>query len=383
MELPFIYLDHNATTYTEPKIIEEILPYFSEDFGNPSSPYSLGFMAKDALESARRRVAKAINAKATEIVFTSSGTESNNLAIKGIAYSLKDKGRHIITTQIEHSSVLAPCRFLEKEGYEITYLPVDKYGMVHPLQVLEAIRPDTILISIMHANNEVGTIQPISEIGEIAQEREIVFHTDAAQSFGKIPTDVDELRVDLLSLSSHKAYGPKGAGALFVREGVIIEPILHGGPHEANLRAGTENVPAIVGFSLAASMISQNINIISEKLKDLTNRLYEGLRSELEGVHLNGHPEKRLPNTLNVSFEGVDSDSLIANADRVGIICSARSACTTKDSTSYVLTAMGVPEELRKSAARFSLGKDTREDQIDICIERISKIVRKLRNIRT
>jgi len=375
-----VYLDHNATTPTHPEVVKAMLPYFEEVFGNASSIHQFGQQARKAIDEAREKVAEFIGAKPEEIVFTSGGTESNNLAIKGILYANESKGKHIITSSIEHHSVLNPCKYLEKKGFKVTYLPVDKYGVIEPEGVKEAISNETILISIMHANNEVGTIESITEIGTIAKEKEIHFHTDAVQSVGKIPVNVNELNVDLLSLSGHKIYGPKGIGALYIRKGTRVQPLIHGGHHEKNRRAGTENVPAIVGVGKAIEIVNETMETGLIHLTNLRNKLCSGIGEKIDHVQLNGHPGKRLPNTLNMSFEFVEGESIILNLDMKGVAVSSGSACTSGSlEPSHVLKAMGVDSAIAQGSIRFSLGKDNTEEDIDYVLEILPEIISRLR----
>ncbi|MCM8819605.1 MAG: cysteine desulfurase NifS [Candidatus Omnitrophica bacterium] len=381
-----IYLDHNATTPTHPEVVKAMLPYYEEVFGNASSIHKFGQEAKKAIDEAREKVAEFISAKPEEIVFTSGGTEANNFAIKGVAYSNQERGKHIITSSVEHHAVLNPCGYLEKKGFKVTYLPVDKYGLVDPEDVKKAITKETILVTIMHANNEVGTIQPIAEIGKIIKEastnnkQKIYFHTDAIQSVSKIPINVDELNVDLLSLSGHKIYGPKGIGALYIRKGTKIEPLIHGGHHERNRRAGTENVPAIVGLGKAIEIVKEDMEKEAIYLTNLREKLYQGIINKVDNVYLNGHPSKRLPNTLNLCFEFVEGESIILNLDMKGVAVSSGSACTSGSlEPSHVLSAMGVPPALAQGSIRFSLGRFTTEEDIDYVVEVLPQIISRLR----
>ncbi|MFN3966081.1 MAG: cysteine desulfurase NifS [Endomicrobiia bacterium] len=383
-----VYLDYNATTPTHPEVVKAMLPYYEEIFGNPSSIHMFGQEAKKTIEEARQKIADFLFAKPEEIFFTSGGTESNNLAIKGVVYANQERGKHIITSLIEHHAVLNPCKYLEKKGFKVTYLPVDKYGLVDPDDVKKAITKETILVTIMHANNEVGTIEPISEIGKVIREisentnHKIYFHTDAVQSVGKIPVNVKELNVDLLSLSGHKIYGPKGIGAIYIRKGTKIEPLLHGGHHERNRRAGTENVAGIVGLGKAIEIAKENMQKEIEYLTKLRDKLYNGIIEKIENVYLNGHPTKRLPNTLNVCFEFVEGESIILNLDMKGIAVSSGSACTSGSlEPSHVLSAMGVPPAIAQGSIRFSLGKDNTEEDIDYVLEVLPEIVQRLRSM--
>ncbi|MFH8109158.1 MAG: cysteine desulfurase family protein, partial [Candidatus Aenigmatarchaeota archaeon] len=316
-----VYLDYAATTPLDPRVLEAMKPYFTKKFGNTMSLHSFGREAKNASEEAREKVATLMNAEASEIIFTGSATESDNLALKGVAWANKEKGKHIIVSSIEHHAVLDTAKWLEKQGFEVTYLPVDKYGLVNPSDVEKAIRKDTILVSIMHANNEIGTIEPIEEIGKICSEHEVYFHTDAAQSYGKIPVDVKKMNVDLLTVSAHKIYGPKGVGALFIRKGVKIEPLLHGGGHEFGLRSSTLNTPNIVGFGAAAEIAKKEMKKESKRIENLRKKLEKGVL-KIENSHLNGHPDKRLPNISSFWFDFIEGESLVMALDIKGIAAS-------------------------------------------------------------
>jgi cysteine desulfurase len=377
-----IYLDYAATTPTDPEVVKAMLPYFSETFGNPSSIHSFGQETKKAIEDARQKIAEFIGAKPEEIVFTSGGTESDNFAIKGVAYANENKGNHIITTVIEHHAVIETCKFLEKKGFKITYLPVDKYGLVNPEEVRKAITDKTILVSIMHANNEIGTIEPIARIGEITKERKIYFHTDAVQTFGHIPLKVDELKVDLLSASAHKLYGPKGIGILYVRKGTKMASFLHGGEQERRRRASTENVPGIVGFGQAAALAGEKMSEEAGKLAALRDKLIKGIIENIPDAHLNGHPTQRLPNNVNVSVEFIEGESMLLNLDFEGIAASTGSACSSSSlEPSHVLLALGLPHEQAHGSLRFSLGRYTTEEEINYVLEILPKIALKLRQI--
>jgi len=375
-----VYLDHNATTPTHPEVVKAILPYYKEVFGNASSVHQFGQQARKAIDEAREKIANFIGASPKEIVFTSGGTEANNLALKGVAYANERKGKHIITSSMEHHAVLNPCKYLEKKGFKVTYLPVDKYGLVDPEKVRRAVTKETILISIIHANNEVGTIEPVAEIGKIAKEIGIYFHTDAAQTVGKIPVNVNELNIDLLSLSGHKIYGPKGIGVLYIRKGTRIQPLIQGGHHEKNRRAGTENVPAIVGLGKAIEIAKATMEKESMRLTNLRNKLCSGIGEKIDYVRLNGHPGRRLPNTLNMSFEFVEGESMILSLDLEGIAVSTGSACTSGSlEPSHVLKAMRVDPAVAQGSIRFSLGKDNTEEDIDYVLEVLPEIVTRLR----
>jgi len=378
-----IYLDHNATTPVSKEVLDAMMPYFSEEYGNASSVYSMGQKARQKIDESRELIGNALGTEATDIIFTSGGTESNNFAIKGVAMANLNKGRHVITSSIEHPAVLEPCRFIEKElGFDVTYLPVDKYGVVDPDELKDSIRKDTILISVMFANNETGTIQPIKEIAKIAHGNKIYFHTDAVQVLGKLPIDVEELGVDLCSFSGHKVYGPKGIGAMYLRKGVNIVPFQHGGHHERNKRAGTENVPGIVGFGKAVEIASRDMKKNDAYLKKLTKKMWEGLSKELKEIYLNGHPENRLPSTLNISFRYIEGESMVLNFDMKGIYASTGSACTSGSlEPSHVLTAMGVSPDMAQGSVRFSFGYENTEEDIDYCLAEIPPIVEKLRKM--
>ncbi len=375
-----VYLDYAATTPAHPEVVEAMLPYLSERFGNPSSLYSLGQEAKVAVEESRNRVAKFIGARPAEIIFTSGGSESNNLALKGVAFALKDKGRRIITSAIEHHAVSEPCKFLAKEGFEIITLPVDQEGFVDPEEVRKAINEETILVSIMHANNEIGTIEPIAEIGKICREREVYFHTDAVQSVGHIPVKVEELNVNLLSASGHKFYGPKGVGFLYIRRGTKIVPLIQGGDQERRYRAGTENTPGIVGLAKAIEIAEKEMEGEEKRLTQLRDQLIKGIYERIPDCRLNGPKERRLPNNVNFSFFYVEGESMLLNLDIEGIAASTGSACTSSSlEPSSVLLAIGLSPEIAHGSIRFTLGKWTTEPEIERVLEVFPKIVAKLR----
>jgi cysteine desulfurase len=375
-------MDHSATSPVDPKVFEAMKPYFTNEFGNASTLYSLGRNAKNAMESARQEVATIIGADPKEIIFTSGGTESDNIAILGTARKLKNKGNHIITSDIEHPAVEETCKYLEKNGYKITYLPVYKEGIVRVKDLEDAITDETILITIMHANNEIGTIQPIAEIGKIANERGIYFHTDAVQTVGKIPVNVIEMNVDMLSLSSHKLYGPKGIGALYIKKGVRIEPLMYGGGHERGFRPGTENIPGIVGLGKACSIANQNIEDNARKLTNLRNKLIDAVLEQNKDSYLNGHRTKRLPNNANFRFDAIEGESLILHLDFKGIAASTGSACSsTKLEASHVLLAIGLEKEEAHGSLRISLGIENTEEDIDYAITAIKEVVEKLRKM--
>ena len=375
-----IYLDYAATTPTHPEVLKAMLPYFTDAFGNPSSIHSFGQEAKEAIEKARSQVSALIGARSEEIVFTGSGTEADNFALKGVVLANQGKGNHIITSSIEHHAVSETCKFLEKQGLSVTYLPVDGYGMVDPSGVKKAITGKTILISVMHASNEVGTIEPIAEIGNIAREAEVYLHTDAVQAAGHIPVDVNKLNVDLLSISAHKLYGPKGIGALYIRKGTKISSFIHGGNQERGKRASTENVPAIVGFGKATEIAQQEMLEEARKLTVLRDRLIEGILGSIEHTRLNGHPVIRLPNNVNVSVDYVEGESMLLNLDLAGICASTGSACSSAElEPSHVLLAMGLPHLQAHGSLRFSSGKWTTEEDINRVLSVLPGIVSKLR----
>ncbi|MFH1386390.1 MAG: cysteine desulfurase NifS [bacterium] len=381
-----IYLDYAATTPTDPRAIEAILPYFADKYGNPSSIHYFGQETKAAIEKAREQLASLLACKTEEIVFTSGGTEADNFAIEGVAFANKDKGNHIITSAIEHHAVLECCEFLKKYGFEITYLPVDKYGVVSPESVKNAITDKTILVSIMQANNEIGTIEPIAEIAKAIKirSRELgvrsYFHTDAVQTAGHIPTNVNELGVDLLSISAHKLYGPKGVGVLYIKKGTKLTPLIHGGAQEKGRRGSTENVPGIVGFGVAAEIAGQEMKAESEKLTVLRDKLIKGLLEKIPDTHINGHPTLRLPNNVNISVRYVEGESMLLNLDMLGIAASTGSACTSGSlEPSHVMLAIGLSHEAAHGSLRFSLGKATTEKEIDKIIKTLPEIVAKLR----
>ncbi|KPK38671.1 MAG: cysteine desulfurase [Omnitrophica WOR_2 bacterium SM23_29] len=377
-----IYLDNNSTTPLHPEALKAMLLYYDEGYGNASSIHLKGRQAKKALEESRGVIGDLLGTESVDIVFTSGGTESDNFAIKGVAFANRGKGNHIITSSVEHLAVLSTCKYLESQGFKVTFLSVDKYGVVDLGVLKDSITSKTILVTIMHSNNEVGTIQPIAEIARILKDKGIYFHTDAAQSFGKIPLNVEELGVDLLSISAHKIYGPKGVGALYIRKGVKIDPFHHGGHHERNFRAGTENIPGIVGLAKAAEIARRNIKEESERISNLRDMLHKGLTDKLDRVYLNGHPTNRLPGTLNLSFEGVEGESLLINFDTKGICASTGSACTAgSNEPSHVLMAMKVDPQLAQGSVRFSLGAFNTKEEISYCLEEIPKIVNRLRRI--
>jgi cysteine desulfurase len=361
-------------------VVEAMMPYFGEIYGNPSSLHGFGQEARAAMEEARAKIAAFLGAKPAEIVFTSGGTESDNFAIKGVAWANRKKGDHVITSAIEHHAVLETCRFLEKEGFRVTYLPVDGDGLVDPADVVKAITDRTILISIMHANNEIGTIQPIAEIGRIAKEKGICFHTDAVQTFGHLPFTVDELNIDLLSASAHKLYGPKGMGLLYIRKGTRITPLVHGGDQESGHRASTQNVPGIVGFGKAVELAAATLQEEVVRLTSLRDQFIQGIFERIDGIRLNGHPARRLPNNINLSVESIEGEGMILSLDMMGIACSTGSACSSSSlEPSHVLLAIGLPHELSHGSLRFSLGMYTKEGDIDAVLEALPQVVGRLR----
>jgi cysteine desulfurase len=373
-----VYLDHNASTPVHPEVVAAMLPYFGDVYGNPSSVHAFGREARDAVDVARDRIAGFLRARPDEIVFTSGGTESDNFGVKGLAWA---RGRgHIITSKIEHHAVLRTCQALEAQGFAVTYLPVDGTGMIDPDDVRRALRPDTIAITIMHANSEVGTIQPVQAIGALARAHGAAFHVDAVQTFGKVEIDVDAFNIDLLSFSGHKIYGPKGVAGLYVRKGSKIVSVQHGGEPERRRRAGTENVPGIVGLGKAVEIRSRDMKAEGERLVALRERLWDGIRSRVPDVRLNGHPTQRVPGTANIAYRNVESESIVLGLDLKGVAVSAGSACTAGSvEPSYVLVAMGVPIEWAMGAVRSSLGRSTTAEDIDYVIESVEPIVRKLR----
>jgi len=374
-----VYLDHAATTPVRPEVLEAMLPYFTQEFGNASGVYSWSRTARQAMDQARDSVAKVLGATAEEIVFTSGGSEADNLAIKGTAWAKRKQGNHIITSAIEHHAVLETCQWLETQGFEVTYVPVNAEGLVDPEDVRRALRPDTILVTIMHANNEVGTIQPIAEIGAIVRESKAVFHTDAVQTAGVLDINVDYLNVDLLTISAHKIYGPKGLGALYVRKGTRLVPLSHGGGHERRRRAGTENIAGIVGFAKALELAQLEREAENARLISLRDKLIEGLRA-IPHTKINGSLTERLPNNVNVCFEFIEGESLLLNLDMRGIAASSGSACTSGSlDPSHVLLAMGMPHEIAHGSLRLTLGRSTTAEDIDYVLNEITPIVERLR----
>ncbi len=377
-----IYLDYAATTPLHPAVVEEMKIYFFEEFGNPSSLHTSGQKAREAIEISRKKVADALGANPDEIIFTSGGSESDNTAIKGVAYALAEKGNHLITTKIEHHAVLEPFIFLQSRGFKTTYLPVDRYGVVDPEDLKKAITDKTILVSIMHANNEIGTIEPIEEIAKICREKGVYLHTDAVQSFGAVDTNVDRLGVDLLSISAHKFYGPKGVGALYIRKGTRIEPLLHGGAQEMGKRASTHNVPGIVGMAKAVELAIKEMSERIEHSKRLRDKVIKSLLNSVDDIILNGHPERRLPNNCHFIVKYIEGEALMMRLDQIGIEVATGSACSSGSlDPSHVLTAIGVSVEDARGSIRITLGRLVTDDDINFLCEHFPKIVKELRAI--
>ena len=382
MQDELIYLDHNATTPVDSRVREEMLPYLKEEYGNPSSLYRLARGASQAVNRAREQVAGVLACKPEEVIFTGGGTEADNMAIKGVGFARRSEGQHIITSEIEHHAVLKGCEWMEEQGFDVTYLGVDENGRVLPEDVEAALRDETILVSIMHANNEVGTLQPLAEIGELLDGRDVYFHTDAVQTFGKRSYSVDDLGVDLLSLSAHKIYGPKGVGALYLRRGTKIEPLLHGGGHENNRRAGTENVAGIVGLGKAAQLSEQYIAEEADRLKKLRDRLQEGILESIDEVTVNGDPDHRMEHTLSVCVRYIEGESMLLHLDSKGVAASSGSACTSGTlDPSHVLLGMDIPAEVAHGSLRLSLGRSNTREQIDYVVEVLPEIVQQLRDM--
>jgi cysteine desulfurase len=377
-----VYMDYAATTFVRPEVLDTMIPYFTEKFGNPSSFYEISRITSKAIDDARGKVAKAINAQATEIYFTGGGSEADNWAIKGIASAYKNKGNHIITSKIEHHAVLHTCEYLEKQGYEVTYLDVDSEGFVNPEDVRNAITDKTILVSIMFANNEIGTIEPIKEIGAICREKKVLFHTDAVQAIGNIPVDVEDMNIDLLSLAGHKIYGPKGIGALYIKKGIRIHNLIHGGGQERGRRAGTENIASIVGIGKAIELATEKLDEHMNKLTVLRDRLFEGLL-KIPHTTINGPVgDKRLPGNVNVKFRFIEGESILLSLDFEGVCASSGSACTSGSlEPSHVLLSIGVPHERAHGSLRLTLGDNTTEEEVDYVIEVVPPIIERLRNM--
>ena len=377
-----IYMDYAATTPTRPEVVQEMIPYFTENYGNPSSIYSISRETKKAVENSREKVAKALGARPDEIYFTAGGSESDNWTLKGVALANKDKGNHIITTQIEHHAVINTCKYLEKHGFDVTYLPVDEEGMINLDDLKNAITDKTILVSVMFANNEIGTIEPIAEVGKICKEKGIYFHTDAVQAVGNVPINVDEMNIDLLSLSAHKFYGPKGIGALYIRRGIKIHPLIHGGAQERSRRAGTENVPAIVGLGKAIEIADQNMDEHISKLTHLRDKLINGILDNIPYTRLNGHRTKRLPGNVNVCFRFIEGESLLLLLDGIGVCGSSGSACSSGSlDPSHVLLAIGLPHEIAHGSLRLTIGNGTTEEDVDYVLKNLPNIVKRLRDM--
>ncbi|OON96335.1 MAG: cysteine desulfurase NifS [Epulopiscium sp. Nele67-Bin005] len=377
-----IYFDYAATTPMKKEVIDAMMPYFTENFGNPSSIYQIAQINKKAIDDAREEIAKYIGAKANEIYFTSGGTEADNWAIKGIAEINKHKGNHIITSKIEHHAVLHTCEYLEKNGYEVTYLDVDEYGSINIDDLKNAIKPTTILISIMYANNEIGTIMPVEEIGKVAKEHKIIFHTDAVQAIGQVKIDVAEQNIDMLSLTAHKINGPKGIGVLYVRRGIRIAPLIHGGAQERGRRGGTENVAGIIGLAKAMELTHANIDKKVEYITSLREMLIEGILKSIPHAKLNGHPTKRLANNVNISFEFVEGESLLLLLDMQGIAASSGSACTSGSlDPSHVLLSIGLPHEKAHGSIRLTLGEASTKKEVETVLEKLPAIVKRMRDM--
>ena len=375
-----VYMDYAATTYVKPEVLEEMMPYFTEKFGNPSSFYGISRETKMAIDKARGQVANALNCDMSEVYFTGGGSESDNWAIKGIASAHRKKGNHIITTKIEHHAVLHTCEYLEKNGFEVTYLDVNEEGFIDLEELKNAITDKTILVSIMFANNEIGTIQPIKEIGEIAKKHNVLFHTDAVQAAGNVPIDVKELNVDLMSMSSHKIYGPKGIGALYIKTGTKLHSFVHGGAQERRRRAGTENMPSIVGYGKAAELAKTNMDEHIERLTSLRTKLIDGILEKIPYTRVNGSLENRLPGNVNFSFEFIEGEGILLMLDMLGIAASSGSACTSGSlDPSHVLMAIGLPHEIAHGSLRLSIGDFTTEEDIDYIIEKLPAVIERLR----
>lgn len=378
-----VYMDYAATTYVKPEVLEEMIPYFTEKFGNPSSFYGISRETKKAIDEARAKVATALNCKPTEVYFTGGGSEADNWAIKGIASAHKNKGNHIITTKIEHHAVLHTCEYLEKHGFEVTYLDVDEEGFINLDDLRNAITDKTILVSIMFANNEIGTIQPVKEIGEICREKKVFFHTDAVQAVGNVPVDVQDMNIDMLSLAGHKIYGPKGIGVLYIKNGIKIDNLIHGGAQEKNRRAGTENIASIVGIGKAIELATSNLEEHMKKLSALRDKLIDGILEEIPYSYLNGpRGDKRLPGNVNVRFSFIEGESILLSLDFKGVCASSGSACTSGSlDPSHVLLAIGLPHGLAHGSLRLTLGEKSTEEDVDYVLEVLPPIIERLRNM--
>ena len=380
--MDMIYLDNAATTKVRPEVVEAMVPYFTENYGNPSSVYGFASKSKEAVDNAKSIIAKSLNTRADDIYFTAGGTESDNWAIKATAKAYESKGKHIITSKIEHHAILHTCEYLEKDGYEVTYVDVDENGIIKIDELKKAIRPDTILISVMFANNEIGSVQPIKEIGTIARENNVLFHTDAVQAYGHIDIDVEELNIDMLSASGHKLNGPKGIGFLYIRKGLKLRSFIHGGAQERRRRAGTENVPGIVGFAKAVEMAMENMETRIAKEVSLRDRLIEKVLKKVPYTRLNGHRTNRLPNNANFSFQFIEGESLLIMLDMKGICGSSGSACTSGSlDPSHVLLAIGLPHEIAHGSLRLTLSEDNTEEEIDYVVDEVAAIVERLRSM--
>ena len=376
------YFDNAATTPVREEVLQAILPYFREYYGNASSVYGIAKESKKALEKARAQVAAAIGAKPEEVYFTAGGSESDNLALRGVSEAYQKKGNHIITTKIEHHAILHTAEYLEKHGVEVTYLNVDEFGRISLEELEKAIRPETILISIMFANNEIGTIQPIAEIGAIAKKHGILFHTDAVQALGHVPIDVEKMNIDLLSMSGHKLGAPKGIGAIYIRKGVAVTPLIFGGAQESKRRAGTENIPGIVGMGMAAELAVKEMEEMTEKLTAMRDKLIRGILEQIPHSRLNGHPTERLPGNCNISFEFIEGESLLLLLDALGIAASSGSACTSGSlDPSHVLMAIGLPHEVAHGSLRLTMDRDNTEEEVDFILEKLPAIVQRLRDM--
>jgi cysteine desulfurase len=381
-EIKHVYLDHAATTQPHPEVAKAMRPYLEERFGNPSALYALGRESRDAIEGARKKVAALINASSDEVYFTSGGSESDNMALLGALLANEEKGNHIVTTTVEHHAVLATAEFLAKHGYAATFVEVDSRGVVDPGEIRRAIMPETVVVSVMHANNEVGTIEPVREVAEVCREAGVYVHSDAVQTVGNIPVDVDELGVDLLSMSGHKLYGPKGVGAIYIRKGTKTSRFIHGGEQERGMRAGTENIAGIVGLGVAAEMAALEMDEKVERITALRDRLIEGLTGSIENIFFNGHPETRLPNNAHLGIKFIEGEATCLQLDTFGIFASTGSACSSEAlEPSHVLLAMGVPPRDAQGSVRFSLGRGTTPEDIDYVIEKLPPVVARLRSM--
>jgi len=375
-----VYLDHVASTPCDPRVTEAVMPYFSEFYGNPQSDHEMGWKTRLAIDEARNEIAQLIGSSPEELIYTSSGTEANNFALKGILHAHRGKGRHLVVSKIEHRSIMTTAKFLEKNGCEVSYLPVDRHGLVDPDEVRRALRPDTVLVAVMHANNEIGTIEPVEEIGRITREAGVLFHVDAGASAGIVPVDVEAMQADLLSLSAHNFYGPKGVGALYVRKGVKITPLIHGGAQERGRRTGIENVPGIVGMGVAARIAREEMEEQGRRMARLRDRLQEGLTKAIPRTTVNGHPERRLPHILNMCFEGVEGESMLLSLADQGVYASSASTCTMMSlETSHVLLAVGVSAYLANSTLLMSLGRGNTDEEIEHAVTVLPPVVERLR----